>query len=602
MAWRRWPDSDAPQVRPEAERRWMRSLYLAAAATVLACSSSGAHTFSLASQNVWREGSLRARMLRIPRRAEEAETGEDAAGDVPEDEDEEGQVLYFGGATEERTEPQETEAMQIAGRINEALALKRVPKPVLAGPVDTAWYDELGVPPSATSEEIRLKYLEIAEEVEENLAFLLEQGEGGEYQEQVTARDDEDDDEFEWTRWEEEGEDAIALQPESSLAQASPSGEAEEEADILAEEFYRVSNLYQILSVPSLRKIYDEGGVEGLAMRVPALSKGLLEPERVLKMAQGIKTPTKVRESLLLRQEPRIKTFRRYQGKNSIRQVLRRITDCIRVWCFKSKESLKFRSNTIYEELPEIAVFGRVNAGKSAMLQHLFSATKPRKNGHFSVAQRPGKTKGIQVYCMNRRFTVADMPSYGKADDRNQEAADVHANWTQNWEGVVQEYLNTTHWLRAAIYVHEISKEVIPEDLKTIKMLRKQNIPILLVFTKDDKVDSETHRHSRVMRLRRKLKWPMNWPHAHYTTRRGGYGQVFKNMVGTMMLGLVATEQREDAWFALKNELPDIFWDYRDKYVPKPRTFFGRKKALKKSRTYPDEDVPYTDEELEEEE
>ncbi|CAJ1334379.1 unnamed protein product, partial [Effrenium voratum] len=348
-------------------------------------------------------------------------------------------------------------------------------------------YDELGVPPGATSEEIRLKYLEIAEEVEENLAFLLEQGEGGEYQEQVTARDDEDDDEFEWTRWEEEGEDAIALQPESSLAQASPSGEAEEEADILAEEFYRVSNLYQILSVPSLRKIYDEGGVEGLAMRVPALSKGLLEPERVLKMAQGIKTPTKVRESLLLRQEPRIKTFRRYQGKNSIRQVLRRITDCIRVWCFKSKESLKFRSNTIYEELPEIAVFGRVNAGKSAMLQHLFSATKPRKNGHFSVAQRPGKTKGIQVYCMNRRFTVADMPSYGKADDRNQEAADVHANWTQNWEGVVQEYLNTTHWLRAAIYVHEISKEVIPEDLKTIKMLRKQNIPILLVFTKDDK-------------------------------------------------------------------------------------------------------------------
>jgi len=47
--------------------------------------------------------------------------------------------------------------------------------------------------------------------------------------------------------------------------------------------------LPQILSVPSLRKIYDEGGVEGLAMRVPALSKGLLEPERVLKMAQGIK-------------------------------------------------------------------------------------------------------------------------------------------------------------------------------------------------------------------------------------------------------------------------------------------------------------------------
>lgn len=494
--------------------------------------------------------------------------------------------------------------MQIASRINEALALRRVAQsqPVETGPVDTAWYDELGVLPNATSEQIRLKYLEIAETVEEDLAYLLEQGEGRSYQAQLEARDDEEDDEYSWTRWEDEGEDAITLQPKSDIMEAPEEGGPEEEVEILAQEFYRVSNLYQILSVPSLRKIYDEGGVEGLAMRVPALSKGLLEPERVLKMAQGIKTPTKQRESLLLRREPRIQTFRRYQGKNSIRQVLRRITDCIRVWCFKSSESLKFRRNTIYEELPEVAVFGRVNSGKSAMLQHLFSATSPRKNGHFSISQRPGKTKGIQVYCMNRRFTVADMPGYGRAALQTEEAAAVHEKWNGQWKNVIKDYLNTTHWLRAAIYVHEISKDVVKEDLETIQMLRKMKIPILLVFTKDDKVDSETHRHQRVMKLRRQLHWPMDWPHAHYTTRRGGYGQVFKNMVGTMMLGLVATEQREDAMDALKTELPDIFWDYRDKYIPKPRSFFGRKAAIKKSRTYPDEDVVYTEEELEEEE
>lgn len=491
--------------------------------------------------------------------------------------------------------------MQIASRINEALALRRVAQSPV-GPVDTAWYDELGVLPNATTEQIRLKYLEIAETVEEDLAYLLEQGEGGSYQAQLEARDDEEDDEYSWTRWEDEGEDAITLQPKSDIMEAPEEGGPEEEAEILAQEFYRVSNLYQILSVPSLRKIYDEGGVEGLAMRVPALSKGLLEPERVLKMAQGIKTPTKQRESLLLRREPRIQTFRRYQGKNSIRQVLRRITDCIRVWCFKSSESLKFRRNTIYEELPEVAVFGRVNSGKSAMLQHLFSATSPRKNGHFSISQRPGKTKGIQVYCMNRRFTVADMPGYGQAKLQTEEAAAVHEKWNGQWKNVIKDYLNTTHWLRAAIYVHEISKDVVKEDLETIQMLRKMKIPILLVFTKDDKVDSETHRYQRVMKLRRQLHWPMDWPHAHYTTRRGGYGQVFKNMVGTMMLGLVATEQREDAMDALKTELPDIFWDYRDKYIPKPRSFFGRKAAIKKSRTYPDEDVVYTEEELEEEE
>ncbi|CAK9013701.1 unnamed protein product, partial [Durusdinium trenchii] len=156
---------------------------------------------------------------------------------------------------------------------------------------------------------------------------------------------------------------------------------------------------------------------------------------------------------------------------------------------------------TIYEELPEIAVFGRVNAGKSAMLQHLFSATSPRKNGHFSIAQRPGKTKGIQVYCLNRRFTVADMPGYGRPGP-TEDAMAVHQKWTGQWKHVIQDYLNTTSWLRAAIYVHDISKEVREEDRETIRMFRKQGIPMLLVFTKDDKVDSETHRHNRVMKLR----------------------------------------------------------------------------------------------------
>ena len=38
------------------------------------------------------------------------------------------------------------------------------------------------------------------------------------------------------------------------------------------------------------------------------------------------------------------------------------------------------------------------------------------------------------------------------------------------------------------------------------------------------------------------------------------------------------------------------------RYIPRPRSFFGRKEAIKKSRSYPNEDVVYTDEELEEEE
>eukprot|EP00408_Alexandrium_pacificum_P038140 CAMPEP_0171282368 /NCGR_PEP_ID=MMETSP0790-20130122/66879_1 /TAXON_ID=2925 /ORGANISM="Alexandrium catenella, Strain OF101" /LENGTH=265 /DNA_ID=CAMNT_0011751615 /DNA_START=72 /DNA_END=870 /DNA_ORIENTATION=+ len=88
----------------------------------------------------------------------------------------------------------------------------------------------------------------------------------------------------------EEEEDSLALQPgASTLAEATSPGveedeEVQTEAERVALEFVRVSNLYQILSVPQLRRIYDRGGVELLAQKVPALHKGLLEQEEDLNL------------------------------------------------------------------------------------------------------------------------------------------------------------------------------------------------------------------------------------------------------------------------------------------------------------------------------
>jgi len=303
----------------------------------------------------------------------------------------------------------------------------------------------------------------------------------------------------------------------------------------------------------------------------------------------------------LLRKEPRTKTFRRYQATNSIRQVLRRMTDFFRFWCFQSGQSLKHREGTVYETLPEVCVVGRVNAGKSSLLQHLLSAGKMQPKRLASAAQRPGKTQGIDVFCVNRRFTIADTPGYGSASV-HESANAVKEAWDEKNLPLLEEYLKTTKWLRAVVYTHDIAKDATPEDRKVLTMLRRHKVPVLVVFTKDDKVDSETHRYSRVRLLRKQLRIPLSWPHAHYTTRRGGYAQVFKNMFGTMLLGLLATESRADAAIALKTELRDIFLDYRDKWVPRPRLFHGKMPKERKSRTYPKEDVVYTDEDLREEE
>lgn len=335
------------------------------------------------------------------------------------------------------------------------------------------------------------------------------------------------------------------------------------------------------------------------------MHKGLLDPAKVLMMARGQKVPRDdgEPESLLLRRFPRTPSFQKYRSRNSIRQVLRRMTDVFRVWCFTTPQQLLKRKDTVYEALPEIGVFGRINSGKSSMIQHLLSAAPMRRNMYACSSQRPGKTKGVDVFCVNRRFTIADMPGWGSLTNDGPTERAIHRQWKEEREPVVDAYLETTPWMRAAIYVHDIAKDPTIMDRRNVAKLREMGIPVLLVFTKDDKVDSDTHRVSRVKYIRRGLRWPFNWPHAHYNTRHSGYGMVFKNMLGTMLLGLVSTEAREDAMSVLENELPDVFFDYRDKYVPRKKGPRGEKLPKKRRwRLYPDEDKVYTDEELEMEE
>lgn len=566
--------------------------------------------------------------------------GLEAEGDRASPEDGEAdKTLFFGGVSAERErEPEETSSQRVASRINQALAMRRAPRPVQETVVETAWYDELGVAPTATQEELKLAYLGHAEVLEERLSYLLESPEVEErldFSDELDAAEalDGDDDEDRAADSEEdaddleeedagedseealrsalledkEGQGALAISP-GGLEPLVPAPESGEDDELTAAEqaaviFTRQSNLYQILAVPQLRRIYDEGGIEALAARVPRLSKGLLDPEKVLLMARGEKVPwydDKKPESLLLRKEPRVMTYKRYSGANSIRQVLQRVTDVFRVFTFHTSYHLAKREGTIFTELPEVCVLGRVNSGKSSLIQHLFSKADMYRKGYAHRAQRPGSTEGINTYCFNKRFLISDMPGHSSRTMTDGRAGRAGMRW-ERYRPVIEEYLDTTKWLRAAIYVHDIGKDVTWEDRETVKMLKEHDIPTLLVFTKDDKVDSDTHRQSEVERHRRKLRWPHEWPHAHYTIKRGGYGQAFKNMLGTMLLGLLATEERRDSWEVMLNELPEVFFDYRDKYVPRKKGPKGRKIVKRKVRTYDDEDKVITREELQEE-
>ena len=58
--------------------------------------------------------------------------------------------------------------------------------------------------------------------------------------------------------------------------------------------------------------------------------------------------------------------------------------------------------------LPEVALLGRSNVGKSSFINALTNNSKLAK-----TSNKPGKTRLINLFDFNEEYIVADLPGYG---------------------------------------------------------------------------------------------------------------------------------------------------------------------------------------------
>ena len=98
--------------------------------------------------------------------------------------------------------------------------------------------------------------------------------------------------------------------------------------------------------------------------------------------------------------------------------------------------------------LPEVALAGRSNVGKSSMLNRLTGRRKLAR-----ISRTPGKTRELNLYKIDNRMIIVDLPGYGfaKVPDRVKE----------EWGQLVEGYLNSREEL-AAIVTHEKIANVTP--------------------------------------------------------------------------------------------------------------------------------------------
>ncbi|WP_255948379.1 GTP-binding protein [Brucepastera parasyntrophica] len=90
--------------------------------------------------------------------------------------------------------------------------------------------------------------------------------------------------------------------------------------------------------------------------------------------------------------------------------------------------------------MPEFAFFGRSNVGKSSLINMIVNRKSLVKTG-----SRPGMTRMINFFLINKIFCLADLPGYGYA---RRSAAENEA-----FNRMLAEYANTRKDLKALFFL-----------------------------------------------------------------------------------------------------------------------------------------------------
>ena len=126
-------------------------------------------------------------------------------------------------------------------------------------------------------------------------------------------------------------------------------------------------------------------------------------------------------------------------------------------------------------DLPQIALAGRSNVGKSSLVNALARRRKLAR-----VSSEPGKTRSINLFrVVPDGFVLADLPGYGYARRGREER--------RNWAVLIQKYLESTPLLRALALLIDCRVPMQESDRVMAEFALARGLPVVGVLTKADK-------------------------------------------------------------------------------------------------------------------
>ncbi|MEK6189932.1 MAG: ribosome biogenesis GTP-binding protein YihA/YsxC [Carnobacterium alterfunditum] len=144
--------------------------------------------------------------------------------------------------------------------------------------------------------------------------------------------------------------------------------------------------------------------------------------------------------------------------------------------------------------LPEIALAGRSNVGKSSFINTLIN-----RKGLARTSGKPGKTQTLNYYIIEDSFYFVDVPGYGYAKVSKTERA--------KWGQMLETYFTQREPLKAALSIVDLRHPPTEDDVQMYEFLKYHSIPVIVVATKADKIPrGKWNKHIKIVKDKLNLR------------------------------------------------------------------------------------------------
>ncbi|KGE18338.1 ribosome biogenesis GTP-binding protein YihA/YsxC [Paenibacillus wynnii] len=140
------------------------------------------------------------------------------------------------------------------------------------------------------------------------------------------------------------------------------------------------------------------------------------------------------------------------------------------------------------DALPEVALAGRSNVGKSSLINRMID----RKN-LARTSSTPGKTQHMNYYLINEMMYFVDFPGYGYAKvSKSQRAV---------WGKMVEKYMAERETLKLVLLIVDLRHPPTSNDKMMFDWLKHYDLPLCVVATKADKIPkTRWPKHIKIMK------------------------------------------------------------------------------------------------------